>query len=873
MTQSEILPAIEHELVDLEQISFVAHRDIRKALDAIQSQGLEIALEWIHACKALFQHDRDAGKAFIRGSRAVLEASGEVLTWTRQALFFLQWSGSWKALDGFMVQLPDAYRILGVAGEARWAELGIAWCGRHLESGTAYFRCPLAELAATHGIAGVEELVLPAENLFNQRRLALATYLPGAIRVRNLLGVEAVQPWAKRGADILLAGRLRGEAYFKLESDESMAILLENLPGFRTPKHQRLLQLILYAWFGESFDLLDSNWSPDQGRAFVETDGVALYLPIALPSREEAILALMHAAGHLAFHSFERRYIEALFRTVGLEHPPQDADQRIIWQPLFTAFGEDTIRFELIFDLCEDLRVDTRIAARVPNYLNRLLAAAAAVALPEGASAAYYQLARETLYWVASGARHNTKMEPFRPMLLHTATIVDAFRLANVLYTGTTLPPITRVERDDAFLPGRAPNVSRPVVYLRHELDHPEFGAATEEPDDVVNNHEIEPDAEKKGIPQHAAGEDVSLDLNRPAEETKTSFRRVRRVRVDTLQPARVTAPPGGSGGVAPPDGGGIPQPARVTGQGRGAEYSEKGKPYDEWDYRDGRYKLNWAWVQEKKLTELDAAEAAKLLSQYAPALKRLKRAIQTQKPLRMAPLRRQFDGDELDLEAVIDYIAEKRAGMSPKANIYRQRVMRQRDTAVTLLADMSTSIMQPSAQGGGRVVDHIRAGMLLFAESMEEVGDLYSLAGFASKYRDNVSYYSIKRFDQRLTPYVRAVLGGLSGRLATRMGAAIRHAVQGFDRVPAQRRLLLILSDGRPADYDDGGDERYLHEDTRMAVKEAMSAGVHPFCITLDAAGSQYLPQIFGPGHYLVLNHINDLPKKLPEVYLRLRK
>ena len=82
-----------------------------------------------------------------------------------------------------------------------------------------------------------------------------------------------------------------------------------------------------------------------------------------------------------------------------------------------------------------------------------------------------------------------------------------------------------------------------------------------------------------------------------------------------------------------------------------------------------------------------------------------------------------------------------------------------------------------------------------------------------------------------------------------------------------------IILSDGRPADYDDGGDERYLHEDTRMAVKEAVDRGVHPFCITLDPSGGKYLAQIFGAGHYLVLDHVNDLPKKLPEVYLRLRK
>ena len=104
-------------------------------------------------------------------------------------------------------------------------------------------------------------------------------------------------------------------------------------------------------------------------------------------------------------------------------------------------------------------------------------------------------------------------------------------------------------------------------------------------------------------------------------------------------------------------------------------------------------------------------------------------------------------------------------------------------------------------------------------------------------------------------------------------MGAAIRHATARFAQVESRRRLLLILSDGRPEDYDDGGDRRYLHEDTRMAVKEAVARGVHPFCITVDTMANQYLPQIFGPGHYLVLDHINSLPNKLPEIYLRLRR
>lgn len=831
----------------------MAHRDTTEALPIIEAQGAEVTLAWVKACKAMFLHDRDAGKAFIRGSALAVKACGDVLFWTEQALKFTQWRASWKAVDGFMLNLPDACELLGKEGEARWVEIGLRWCERHLDSGGIYFRTPIKELASNLGVKGLEELLEPAEDLFSTRRLALGTYLGGAIRVRNLLGIEAVVPWARRGADILQAGRVRGEAFFKLESEESIAILLESLPGFRMTDHQRLLQLLIAAWFGESFDLLEGNWSPDKGRAFVETDGDSLFVPIAMPDRNDAILSILHTAGHLVFYSYERRYIEALFKAAGMAHPPLDADQRITWRPLFAAYGEDMLRFQLIFDLCEDLRVDWRIQHIVPNYLSRMIRAAEEHPLPRSAAGEYFLLALQSLHYAQSLVKGDASLQvnstetpllrELKPLLDDTATIVDAFRIANQIYSSTALPPVTLDERQQAFLPGRSPNAARPV-YPRAELDRAELGTGQIDKEDVVAHDEIRPNPDHREIPKAAEGDDPDFDI--PPEETKGS---------------------GGRVGV------GIPQPAKVYGYAKGHGLSEKGTPYQEWDYRDGRYKRNWAWVQEKKLDETNLAEATRLLAQYAPALKRLKRAIQSQKPTRMAPLRRQFDGDELDLEATMSYIAEKRAGMSPKANIYRQRVVQHRDTAVILLADISTSIMAQHPDGGGRVVDGIRAGLLLFAESMEEVGDPYAIAGFASKYRDNVSYYPIKDFNEPLSTPIRATIGGISGRLATRMGTAIRHAVKRFDDAPSHRRLLLILSDGRPADYDDGGDERYLHEDTRMAVKEAVDSGVHPFCITLDASGNKYLPQIFGPGHYLVLDHINDLPKKLPEVYLRLRR
>jgi len=99
---------------------------------------------------------------------------------------------------------------LGHAGERRWAEIGFKWCGRQIESGAAYFSTPVVELAGRQGSAGIEQIAVPAEELFDSRKLLLSTYLAGAIRVRNLLGAQAILPWALRGADIMQAGRARG---------------------------------------------------------------------------------------------------------------------------------------------------------------------------------------------------------------------------------------------------------------------------------------------------------------------------------------------------------------------------------------------------------------------------------------------------------------------------------------------------------------------------------------------------------------------------------------------------------------------------------------------------------------------------------------
>jgi nitric oxide reductase NorD protein len=825
--------AIDAALARLAARSEDAHREALAARPVIARHGARVLLEWLQACVELVAHDLDGGRALIRGSVAAATASEEVLPWTAQARRFRRWRGSGRAVEGFMEKLPVAFGSLGHAGQRRWAEIGLTWCRRHLASGTAYFATPIRELTGRQGIGGLEALATTAEELFERRNLMLATYLPGAVRVRNLFGHAAVLPWALRGCDVLQRDRVRGETYFRLESEESLAQLLDGHSGFRVRDRERLIAMLLHAWLGAEIALEPSGWSPEQGRPFVEVDAHAVYLPLMLPSREEALLGSLHAAGHVRFGTFD---IGSLRGLAGASVDPA-CPLKVLLPLLIAPWQDDAVSFLLCFDLCEDLRVDARLGAAVPNYLARL--ARLAEQTPWTAAAAHRAFAVKTLRLARGNSDHGLApaiAERLSPLLDATATVADAFVCARWLHARSVLPDVATEELADAYLPARGPNLLRVLRKATSTQDGAQRSGDAAQPL-ASEPQPPEPTGAEEDALRDVSQEQVMTETGAAVHRSGESRRR--------------------RGGMRTPS----------------AASNPRGRPYPEWDYREGRYKRDWAWVQERELGETNAAEAGRIAARHRRALQQLKRAMQAQKPTRLAPRRRQLEGEDIDLDAAVGFVVERHGGRAPNAAVYRRRVPAQRDISVILLADLSTSIMQLVPRGGGRLVDRVRAGILLFAESLEVVGDGYSIGGFCSKYRENVTWYPIKDFDEPLSARVRGIVGGLSGRLATRMGAAIRHAVTRFDGVESRRRLLLIVSDGRPEDYDDGGDHRYLHEDTRMAVKEAVAAGVHPFCVTVDALGQEYLPQIFGKGHYLVLDQIDQLPAKLPEIYLRLRR
>jgi nitric oxide reductase NorD protein len=248
---------------------------------------------------------------------------------------------------------------------------------------------------------------------------------------------------------------------------------------------------------------------------------------------------------------------------------------------------------------------------------------------------------------------------------------------------------------------------------------------------------------------------------------------------------------------------------------------------------------------------------------------KRLRNQFQALAPARIWH-RSQPDGQEVDLDAYLRFAADRRAGGATGADaLYREMRSGARDLACLLLADLSLST-DSWIDDQARVIDVIRDSLFLFAESLAATGDCFGMLGFSSRRRDPVRVHRIKGFDETYGSVVRGRIGAVKPGYYTRMGAALRYGTELLTNQPAGRRLLLLLSDGKPNDLDKY-EGRYGVEDTRHAVQEARRLGLTPFCVTIDERGNDYLPHLFGNGGYVVIRRPSELPLRLPLLYARL--
>ena len=347
---------------------------------------------------------------------------------------------------------------------------------------------------------------------------------------------------------------------------------------------------------------------------------------------------------------------------------------------------------------------------------------------------------------------------------------------------------------------------------------------------------------------------------------------------------------------------------------------------YDEWDYHQKTYLKGWCRLYEHRLRGDDVEFIRDVRRRHALLAQQVKRRFRMIRPESWQRQHRVSDGDELDLDGMIESVIDRHTGHASDETVYVRRHRGLREVAAAFLLDMSAStdfpIPDPIAKAstksctensagnapgnstetsaqkiaqpaddvpqylyGGmqsideseaatpkrRVIDVAKESLALMGDALHALGDSHAIYGFSGDGREQVDFYVAKDFGDPPSARTWAALGAMKPKRSTRMGPAIRHALSKLNRHAMKRKVLIIVSDGYPQDHDYGperSDEEYGIQDTASALREAERDGVQTFCITIDPAGHDYLRRMCEGQRYLVIEDVADLPEELSKVY-----
>ena len=343
------------------------------------------------------------------------------------------------------------------------------------------------------------------------------------------------------------------------------------------------------------------------------------------------------------------------------------------------------------------------------------------------------------------------------------------------------------------------------------------------------------------------------------------------------------------------------------TGEDDGAELPVESQSfyYDEWDFRAADYKPRWCRVQEQRGESGDVGYYNSALHEHSQLVQETRKQFEMLRPELFRKIKRLPDGEDYDLDAVIEWYTEKIAGATTETKLFYRRNKVERDVAVAFLLDVSASTdeeiqkhqdrrqddqfdddprkylswwaqrrAEAARHPGKRIIDLEKEAVVLLIEALEAIGDKYGVYGFSGYGRDNVEFFVYKDMDEPFGDRTKERIDKIAPVRSTRMGPAIRHCIWKLQNTDAKVKILMLLSDGRPQDHGYGRDrteKEYAIHDTKMALTEARREGMVPFALTVDRAGHDYLKQMCQDMAYEVVADIESLPRRLPALYRRL--
>ncbi len=288
---------------------------------------------------------------------------------------------------------------------------------------------------------------------------------------------------------------------------------------------------------------------------------------------------------------------------------------------------------------------------------------------------------------------------------------------------------------------------------------------------------------------------------------------------------------------------------------------------YDEWDYTKQTYKRDFCKLYPRVLADRAPEYYRNTLKEYATTLVSLRKILANINN-RYREQRRQTEGDHFDLDAVTDYLTDVLSERTPTEKIYLSKRKREKDLSLLILLDISLS--SDGYAAGNRVIDVEKQVSILFGEILDEYGVDFSIAAFFSKTRNFSTYVTMKGFDEPWRQ-ARDKIGAVQPQGYTRIGTALRHAGYLLEKRPSEKKWLLLLSDGKPNDYD-RYEGKYGIRDVKRALYELRQRNIHSYALAIEAEAKYYLPQMFGQNHYKILTSPVEMLQSMVKLFEKIK-
>jgi len=873
---------------------------------------------------------------------------------------------SWADVRICFERSPNLLSPIDATARSRFLQLASNVARRSGRHAYALFSEGAMALANVHRDSHHDLLSL-AEELAVASPTAAMEFLKSSPEVLKRIRISELANWHSAGQKILEQSAEGGEAYFRLESGKGEEVLQQLSSRVDLSRVGEVLRLYCKALTGTNVSIHPVSYLAEKGIGWVSedrpsTEGTTVYLPEYVEEYVEREMNFSvykvfatHQAAHLEFGSFwfrwgretglraARRFEQERERVASGVQVVREKGYLTEMERFFDLFDDRQLASDL-FAIAEDTRIDTLVrreyggirrawARTMENELERR-------ALPNGMplrQAFVENLVRasldgaQTMIWpTALQATLARGIRELFALKTKGATIEDTAETTLLLYEIAeqipNLAPDDLSELDWQTIseetlqmmmsaPGEGEGGDAPGQMAGQEVEY-------ESPEQVDFRGDFKPELVQLLMRLRMKEGEVSEDGTLSPltqEQLMEMLEKSVEITIGAMAEGDLAStiglflsnlekeagtPIGDQDKTGHQDGDG-------GGEGEEPEEQEltpqiKTFLYDEWDFRAADYKPGWCRILERPLDEGSDEYFEDTLREHAQLVNETRRQFELLKPELYRKIKKLLDGEDLDLDALIEYAVERKAGHSYTDKVYWRRNKVERDVAVAFLLDMSASTdeeiekrkqkyaddddfdddprkyfqwlaQRRAAQAitpPKRIIDLEKEGLVLFIKALETIGDSYGIYGFSGYGRDNVEFYVIKDLAEQFGDKVKKRIDKIAPIRSTRMGPAIRHAVHKLDEYDAKVKIMILVSDGRPQDHGYGRDrteKEYAIHDTKQALLEARRKGITPFALTVDKEGHDYLGQMCEDMGYEVVADIEQLPSRLPTLYRRL--